>query len=277
MATATLALGALVLALLQGAAWGWTSYAVLGLLSLSGLTLGLLLVVELSVPEPLLDLRHLRPLSAAAAPLLLAVVAAVLGAGFVEVPLLLQGAGHLGALQVTTGLALPPALAVAAMAASAAFGGRVDARWTVVAGMLAVALGTYLLHGLPPSAAGRIAALACLRAAGLGVVLGPLAGSAGAAARRVAAASALVALGVVLPTAAGVAVVSSALSVPAWWPGSHGAAGTVQERLVLRHGDAPLPLSGPAFLGTVLATAAIAAFGALIALCLPARREPDPR
>jgi hypothetical protein len=276
MVTAAVTLGALVLALLQGAAWGWASYAVVGLLSASGLTLALLVVVELSVPEPLLDLGRLRPRTAAAGPLLLAVAAAVLGAGFVEVPLLLQGAGHLGALQVTASLALPPALAVAAVVASAVFGGRVGARWTVVAGLLAVALGSYLLHGLPPSAAGRIVALACLRAAGLGAVLAPLAAAAAPAARRVAGASAVVALGVLLPTAAGAAVVSSALSVPAWWAGSQGAAGTVQERLVLLHGDAPLPLSGPAFLGTVLATAAIAACGALLALRLPARGEPGP-
>jgi hypothetical protein len=72
-----------------------------------------------------------------------------------------------------------------------------------------------------------------------------------------------------VPTAAGLAMVSSALSIPAWSPGSQAASSTVQERLVLLHGDVLLPLSGPTFLATVLVTAAVAAFGALAALRLP--------
>src|SRR5207237_601632 len=80
------------------------------------------------------------------------------------VPLLLQGAGHLGALQVATSLVLPAVLAAAAMAASSALTARIGARWTVVAGLLLVALATYLLHGVAPSAAGRLALLPCLRA-----------------------------------------------------------------------------------------------------------------
>jgi hypothetical protein len=201
----------------------------------------------------------------------------ILGAGFLEVPLLLQGAGHLGALQLTTSLLLPTVLAGLAMAASAALGPRIGARWTVVGGLLLVAAGTYLLHGVPPSAAGRLALLACVRGAGLGIALAPLAAAAGAAIRRTSGAAAVIALGVLLPTAAGTAVVSSALSVPAWAPGSQGAAATVQERLILLHGDVALPLSGPAFLGTVLGIAALAAFGALLALRLPSGGRPGRR
>ncbi|TMD09123.1 MAG: MFS transporter [Chloroflexi bacterium] len=276
MATAALALAALLLALLQGAAWGWTSYAALGLLCGSVLALALFAVVELSVPHPLVDLTALRPRAAAVGPLLLALCAAVLGAGFLEVPLLLQGAGHLGALQVATSLVLPAVLAAAAMAASAALTARIGARWTVVAGLLLVALATYLLHGVAPSAAGRLALLACVRAAGLGVALAPLTATVVAATRKAAGAAAVAALCVVLPTAAGLALVSSALVLPPWSPGSQGAAGTVQERLVLLHGDMPLPLSGPTFLPTVLVTAAVAAFGALAALRLPSGGRSGP-
>jgi MFS family permease len=276
MATAGLALAALVLALLQGAAWGWSSYAVLALLCGSALILALFAVVELSVPAPFVDLAALRPRSAAVAPALLALSAALLGAGFFEVPLLLQGSGHLGALQLGTGLALPAVVAAAAMAGSAALGGRAAARWTVVAGLLVLAAGTYLLHGVAPSAAGRLALLACVRAAGLGVALAPLTAALGPVTRRAAGAAAVVALGVLLPAAAGLAMVSAALSLPSWSPGSQGAAGTVQERLVLLHGDVPLPLSGPTFLATVLGTAAVAAFGALAALRLPSGGRSGP-
>ena len=115
-----------------------------------------------------------------------------------------------------------------------------------------------------------------MRAAGLGVALAPLTATVGAATRKAAGAAAVAALCVVLPTAVGLALVSSALVLPPWSPGSQGAAGTVQERLVLLHGDMPLPLSGPTFLPTVLVTAAVAAFGALAALRLPSGGRSGP-
>jgi EmrB/QacA subfamily drug resistance transporter len=269
MATAALAAGSLLLALLQGAAWGWTSAPVLGLLCVCLLSLALLAVVELSVPEPLIDLRALRPSAAALPPLLLAVVAVVLAAGFVEVPLLLQGAGHIGALEAGVTLLLPTALAAAAMATSVWLSGRAGMRWPVASGLLLVALGTYLLHGVPPSEAGRLVLWACLRGAGLGLALAPLTAAIPAATQRVRGAAAVATVCLLLPAAAGLALVSSALAVPAWSPGSQGAAATVQERVILLHGDVALPLAGPTFLHTVLCIAALAALGALAALRLP--------
>jgi EmrB/QacA subfamily drug resistance transporter len=269
MATAALAAGALLLALLQGAAWGWASYPVLGLLGVCLFSLALLAVVELSVPEPLVDLRALRSAAATVPPLLLAVAALVLAAGFFEVPLLLQGAGRIGALQVGLTLLLPIALAAAAMAASLRLCARTGARWPVASGLLLAALGTYLLHGVPPSEAGRLALWACIRGAGLGLALAPLTAAIPAAAQRVRGAAAVTAVCLLLPAAAGLAVVSSALAVPPWWPVGQGAAATVQERVVLLHGDVTLPLAGSTFLHTVLFTAALAALGALLALRLP--------
>ncbi|MEA2669993.1 MAG: hypothetical protein QOG45_213, partial [Chloroflexota bacterium] len=78
---------------------------------------------------------------------------------------------------------------------------------------------------------------------------------------------------VLIPAAAGVAVLGSALAVPGWSPGSQAAAATVPQRLVLLHGDVPLPLAGGTLLHTVLLTAAFAALGALLALRLPSGRE----
>jgi hypothetical protein len=269
MATAALAAGALLLALLQGAAWGWASYPVLGLLGVCLFSLALLAVVELSVPDPLVDLRALRSAAAALPPLLLGVAAVLLASGFVEVPLLLQGSGQVGALQVGSTLLLPTALAAAAMAASLRLCARAGARWPVASGLLLAALGTYLLHGVPPSEAGRLVLLACVRGAGLGLALAPLTAAIPAAAQRVRGAAAITFVCLLLPAAAGLAVLSSALAVPPWWPGGQGAAATVQERVVLLHGDLALLLAGPILLYTVLLTAGLAALGALLALRLP--------
>ncbi|MGH7749787.1 MAG: hypothetical protein ACREQ5_34235, partial [Candidatus Dormibacteria bacterium] len=89
-------------------------------------------------------------------------------------------------------------------------------------------------------------------------------------------AAAVTALCLLLPAAAGLAVVNSALTLPPWSPGSQGASGTLQERLVLLHGDVPLPLAGPTFLHAVLVTAALGALGAVLALRLPRRGQQTP-
>ena len=273
MVTGGLALGALVLALLEGPAWGWSSLGFLGMLCICGFALALFAVVELSVPEPLVDLGALRPSTAMLPPVLLALGVAALATGFFEVPLLLQGSSSMGGLQAGVGLLLPAAVTVAAMAASVLACRRTGERWLVTGGLLVAAVGTYLLHGVPPADAGRLVALACARGAGLGVALAPLTAAMPAVAHRVRGAAAVAGLCLLLPMAAGLAAVGSALTVPPWSPGSQGASATVQERLVLLHGDVPLPLSGPAFLHTVLLTAALAAIGAMIALRLPGRRS----
>ncbi len=269
MATAALALGALLLALLQGAAWGWGSYPVLGLLAVSLVSVLLLAVVELSVPEPLVDLRRLGSAEALPVLPLLAVAVAELFGGLVDVPLLLQGAGATGGLQVGTALLLPAALAAGSMAAAMPLRARLGTRWPVAGGLLAVAVATYMLHGVPPSGVARLVLWSSLRAAALGLALAPLVAAAIAPPARVGRAAGVAAVAVLIPAAAGTAVLGSALAVPAWSPGSQAAAGTLPERLVLLHGDVPLPLPGGSLLHTVMVTAALAALGALLALRLP--------
>jgi DHA2 family multidrug resistance protein len=273
MATAALALGSLLLVLLQGAAWGWASSAVLGLLGVSIVSLALLAVVELSVPRPLVDPRRLRSPEVLLALPLLAVAVAELFAGLVEVPLLLQGAGATGDLQAGITLLLPAALAAGSMAAALPLCARVGARWPVAAGLITTAAATYMLHGVPPSEVVRLVLWSSLRGAALGLALTPLVAAAVASAAPVARAAAVTAVSVLIPAAAGVAVLGSALAVPAWSPGSQAAAATLPQRLVLLHGDAPLPLPGGTLLHTVLLTAALAALGALLALGLPSGRE----
>ncbi|HET9117738.1 MAG TPA: DHA2 family efflux MFS transporter permease subunit, partial [Pseudonocardiaceae bacterium] len=51
---------ALLLAVSKGESWGWDSYEILGLLTVSVLSLALFVVIELEVAEPLLDVRIFR-------------------------------------------------------------------------------------------------------------------------------------------------------------------------------------------------------------------------
>jgi hypothetical protein len=143
----------------------------------------------------------------------------------------------------------------------------------VAAGLVAAAATTYLLHGVPPSEVVRLVLWSSLRGAALGLALTPLVAAAIASAAPVARAAAITAVSVLIPAAAGIAVLGSALAVPGWSPGSQAAAATVPQRLVLLHGDVPLPLPGGTLLHTVLLTAALAALGALLALGLPSGRE----
>jgi EmrB/QacA subfamily drug resistance transporter len=277
-ATAAVVVGSMLLALSGGAGWGWGSPGVLSLACLAILGLALLAVLELSELEPSsLDLRRIRWGSTVLPLVLCAVPVAALAAGFFEVPLLLQG-GAAGGAQAGVTLLLPAALAGAAMIASGRLADRAGARWPAAAGLVLVACATYLLHGVPQTATGRLVALASLRSLGLGLAATPLLASAmaAAAAERAGRAIAVTAACVVVPAAVGLAVLSSALTPAFAGRGAPGAATTVQGRLVLLHGDATLPLVGGTFLHVVLLTAAVCALGALLAMRLPGgARQPQ--
>ncbi|HEX3605679.1 MAG TPA: MFS transporter [Candidatus Dormibacteraeota bacterium] len=271
MATASLTLGSLLLALLEAPVWGWTSMGVLALLCCSLLSVALLAVVELSVPAPLIDLRPLRSAAVRVPALLLAICAVALASGFLELPLLLQGPGAgAGAAAVT--LLIPASLAAAALAGALPLCARVGARWPAAAGLLAAALGTALLHGVAPAETLRLVVLASVRGAGLGLALGALATTAApAAAAGVRGSAGVLALGVLLPAAGGGALIGSALGVAPWSPGSQAASATLAQRLVLLHGDATVPLAAGSLTTTVLLTAAICAVGGMLSLLLPSR------
>ncbi|OJX75503.1 MFS transporter [Leifsonia sp. 71-9] len=106
---------ALLLAVSQGSAWGWTSPVTLGLLVVAAAALGGLVAVELRVPQPLVDMRVL------ARPVLLLTNALTLFLGFVPylfyvgLPVLLQaatGAGHGMGVSATGLVMLPGAVLV---------------------------------------------------------------------------------------------------------------------------------------------------------------------
>jgi EmrB/QacA subfamily drug resistance transporter len=150
---------ALLLALTEGERWGWSSPAILGLFALSGLLLLVWIRVELTVPEPMVDMRMLayRPVLVANLTALLAGFA--LFSSFVLVPNLVQFPSGLppelarladygfGASATTTGLYLLPG-AISGFVTGPLAGimaRRYGVRWPLSLGMALAAVGLVFL------------------------------------------------------------------------------------------------------------------------------------
>jgi EmrB/QacA subfamily drug resistance transporter len=149
-ATASIGLFAFLLALSEGQAWGWTSEGTLLLFALGLVVLAAFVVIELSVEEPMLDLRIFCRWSFSDAQVVIALLAGGLFASFFYVPVFLQEVQGVGALQA--GLALMPAALVtgAMMPIAGRVYDRVGARLPAAVGLAITACGMYLLHGVTP-------------------------------------------------------------------------------------------------------------------------------
>ncbi|MBA2473122.1 MAG: multidrug efflux MFS transporter [Pseudonocardiales bacterium] len=137
---------ALLLALSKGQSWGWDSYRILLLLTLSVLSLALFVVIELEVADPLLDLRVFRHWSFTHSLLLTAVLSVVWFAVLYYIPLFLQQAQGWGAFD--TGLTLlPQALVLGVlMPIAGRLYDRIGPRWLVTIGLTIASFSTYQMH-----------------------------------------------------------------------------------------------------------------------------------
>jgi EmrB/QacA subfamily drug resistance transporter len=139
---------ALLLALSEGESWGWDSYRVLGLFTVSALSLALFVVIELEVADPLLDVRIFRYWPYTHSLVLIAILMVVMFGSLFYIPLFLQQAQGLGAFNAGL-LLLPQALVMAVlMPIAGRLYDRIGPRWPAVIGLTIVAGGTYLLHTL---------------------------------------------------------------------------------------------------------------------------------
>jgi EmrB/QacA subfamily drug resistance transporter len=166
---------ALLLALSEGESWGWTSYRIVMLLLYSALSLALFVVIELSVDEPLLDVRIFRHWQFTNSLVLISLMSVALFSGLFYVSLLLQQAQGLGAFE--TGLVmLPSALATAVMMPlSGRLYDRLGPRLPAVGGLIIVAVGTYLMAGLRvDTPREHIMWLLVLRGFGMGLAMMPI-------------------------------------------------------------------------------------------------------
>jgi EmrB/QacA subfamily drug resistance transporter len=139
---------ALLLALSEGQSWGWGSYRILGLITLSLLSLALFVVIELEVADPLLDIRVFRYWAYTHSLLLIAVLAVVLFGVLFYIPLFLQQAQGLGAFDAGL-ILLPQALVMGLlMPVAGRVYDRIGPRWPAASGLTILAISTYLMHNL---------------------------------------------------------------------------------------------------------------------------------
>ena len=166
---------ALLLALSEGELWGWGSYRILGLITVSVLLLALFIVIELEVDDPLLDVRVFRYWAFTNSLLLISVLMVGLFGVLFYIPLFLQQVQGLGALDAGITL-LPQALVMAVLMPFAGrLYDRIGPRWPATIGVTIVAVATYLMHTLTiDTSREQIVWWLMLRAVGLGIAMMPI-------------------------------------------------------------------------------------------------------
>lgn len=146
--TSAIMLFSLLLALSEGADWGWTSEPIVALFYISGVSLILFIYIELTSKSPLLNIRVFRYTTFAMANIMSIITNIALFAGVFFIPLFLQNIRGLGALE--TGLIMLPGALVSglAMPITGKLYDTVGPRFMSVAGIVFVAYTTYLFHNI---------------------------------------------------------------------------------------------------------------------------------
>lgn len=146
--TAAVMLFSLLLALSEGASWGWGAEPTVLLFYLSIVSFVLFLYIELTVKNPLLNLRLFKSRTFAMANLTSVVTTVGLFSGLFYVPLFLQNIKGLGALE--TGLIMLPGALVSGllMPVVGKLFDRTGPRPLAIFGIVSLACTTYLLHGI---------------------------------------------------------------------------------------------------------------------------------
>lgn len=138
----------LLLALSEGAGWGWTSEPIIFLFYISAVSLILFIYMELTAQNPLLNIRVFRYTTFTMANIMSVITNIALFAGVFFVPLFLQNIRGLGALE--TGLIMFPGALVSGlmMPITGKLYDKVGPRWISVLGVIFVAYTTYLFHNI---------------------------------------------------------------------------------------------------------------------------------
>jgi EmrB/QacA subfamily drug resistance transporter len=281
---------ALLLAFSEGSDWGWTSYRVLMLVAAGLLSLAVFVVVELSVEQPLLDLRIFSNFGFSLSAVLIGLISTGLFAGAFYVPLFLQQGEGYGPFQAGLTLLLPAAVMSLLMPISGRLYDRMGARWPGAIGLLLVAFGTYLLRSIEPDTSrSALILVTIVRNVGIGLAMMPIMTGAMAAvsADRVGAASAINNIVQRVASALGLAVLTSVLiahqaqqvadrsallpSVAPGFPQLQQLASQGQRGIVALLGAVQNQAFGGGLGDVFLLTAGLSAVGVLLALLLPSR------
>ena len=169
------ALFSLLLALEEGASWGWTSYPILILFAAAINLLALFVVVELYVQHPMLDIRVFKNRHYMNSLLLISVMSVGLFAVLFYIPTFLQGSR--GFSSWDTGLVLLPQALVmmVLMPIAGQLYDRFGARWPAVLGILMTGSGILSLSRINVDISeGELILGMCLMAGGLALGMMPV-------------------------------------------------------------------------------------------------------
>jgi len=166
---------ALLLAMSKGESWGWSSYRVLGLVTVSVLSLALFVVVELEVADPILDIRVFRYRAFTHSLALVAVLMFVMYGVLFYIPLFLQQVQGRGAFEAGLTL-LPQALVMAVvMPISGRVYDRIGPRWPAAIGLTVTAAGTYAMRTMTiDTSREQIIWWMVVQGVGLGIAMMPI-------------------------------------------------------------------------------------------------------
>jgi EmrB/QacA subfamily drug resistance transporter len=178
-ATLTAGLFALVLGLLRGNDWGWSSGRVVGLFAAAGALLALFVVVERRSGQPMLDVSLFRVPTFTGAQITAFVISAGMFSQFLYLALYLQNV--LGYSPIAAGVRFLPLSVVSFFAAPIAgrLSERIPVRIPIAGGLVLVGASLLLMHGITQSSAWTtLLAGFLVGGAGIGLVNAPLASTA---------------------------------------------------------------------------------------------------
>jgi EmrB/QacA subfamily drug resistance transporter len=141
---------ALLLASSEGHSWGWGGYRIMGLFVSAGLSLALFVIIELEVDKPLLDLRVFGSLVYVNSLVMMAIGMIAVFSSLYFIPQFLQIVQGMQPLRA--GLVMVPSAAVLLlmMPISGRLYDAFGPRWPGAAGMVILAIGSFLLSDITP-------------------------------------------------------------------------------------------------------------------------------
>jgi EmrB/QacA subfamily drug resistance transporter len=173
--TIAYAMFALLLAFSEGEDWGWTGYRVLGLFVTAALSLGLFIIIENEVDNPLVNLAVFRSFPFCLSLVLLSITITGLFSGLYFLPQFLQVVQ--GLQELDSGLVMLPAalVMVVLMPVAGRIFDLIGPRYPVMIGLAILAYGSYLMAGITvDTPRGDIEMWLAIRNVGIGLGMMPI-------------------------------------------------------------------------------------------------------